>query len=463
MRLLHTSDWHLGRRLHGTDLTDAHAAWVDHLVEVVRERSVDVLLVAGDVFDRAVPPVESVQLWDEALARVVDAGAAVVVSSGNHDSPVRLGVHASLIADRGVHVRCEVDRVGEPVTLQDEHGTVALYPLPFLEPTTTAGRLAALSAPGVPALRPDEPGPVRTQAGVVRRAAALASADAAASGHRRSIAMAHTWVAGVRAQDRCDSEREIGVDRAAETRVGTLDRVPAHTFDAFSYTALGHLHGAQVLGERLRYSGSPAAFSFSERHHRKSSWLVDLDATGAVVVERVPAPVHRGLVQLHGRLEDLLVDPAHSVAERSWVKAVLSDAARPDDAMRRLQARFPHAVTLEWAPEGRVEALPYARLRAGATSDTDVAVGFVAHVRGTEATAAERDVLASAFHRLRAEAVAEAVGAVVPVEPAEAVWPEELRALDDSGPEAEDDLFTGLSLAGTDDGAPARAHRRGAA
>lgn len=416
MRMLHTSDWHLGRRLHGAELTDAAEAWVDHVVEVVRDADVDVLLVAGDVFDRAIPPVEALATWERALAQVTEAGAQVVVSSGNHDSPARLGTHGSLLARAGVHVRCDPVRVAEPVVLEDRDGPVAFYPLPFLEPTTTAGPLARLSAPGCPAVA-EVP---RSQQGVVQRAAALAAGEARATGRSRTVALAHTWVAGVRPEDRSDSERDIG---CCTDRVGTLDRVSTDVFDAFAYSALGHLHGPQVLGDRLRYSGSPTAFSFSERHHRKGSWLVDMDAAGDVRVERVEAPVHRRLTQLTGTLADLLGSPEHEASRGDHVKAVVTDAARPVDAMRRLQARFPHAVALEWAPQGRLPELPRAQRLASAATDTEVAVGFVAHVRGTEATPGERVALGDAFRAVAAE-------------PADSQL-RELAALDDRDDEAQ--------------------------
>ncbi|WP_336924137.1 exonuclease SbcCD subunit D [Aquipuribacter sp. SD81] len=445
MRLLHTSDWHLGRRLHGVDLLPAHTAWVEHLVEVVRSEAVDVVLVAGDVFDRAVPPVEAVRLWDEAVLRLVDAGAVVVASSGNHDSPTRLGAHADLLARSAVHVRCDPGRVAEPVVLDDRHGPVALYPLPYLDPLTTAGPL------GVPG--------ARTQAAVVARAAALATAAARSAGRGRTVALAHTWVAGVRPEDRCDSERDIsGAAPGDGARVGTLDRVPTDAFAGLTYTALGHLHGPQVLGEALRYSGSPVAFSFSERRHAKGSWLVELDASGLAAVERVPAPVHRPLVQLEGPLEELLSRSDLEEHTGSHVKAVLTDPVRPADAMRRLQARFPHALALEWAPAGdREPALPYRTRLAAARSDTDVVAGFVDHVRGAPASDAE---LAALDEAVRAVAARD-VEALVPPRPPER--PEdELLAVDEPA-DATTDLLAALD--GSDGAGPARGDRgdRGAA
>ena len=405
MRLLHTSDWHLGRTLHGADLAPAHHAWVDHLVQVVREERVDAVLLSGDVFDRAIAPADAVELWDDAVARVTDAGAALVVSSGNHDSAVRLGTHGRLLARAGLHVRTSPDRLLDPVLLSDPHGTVAVWPLPYLEPTLTGPALARASAPGVPAL--DLTGPAagasvaRDQAGAVARACDLVRGAAAAAGHGRDVVMAHTWVGGLERTDLSDSERDIG----AATTVGTLDRVPLEAFDGFSYVALGHLHGRRTVREHVRYSGSPVAFSFSERAHRKGSWLVDLDATGVADMRWVDAPVLRRLTQLTGTLEQLLVDPAHTGAEGDWVKAVLTDVARPAEAMARLQTRFRYALALEHAPAGAAgrTALGYADRLRSAPDDLAVVLGFVEHVRGTVADDAEREVLSEVLAAARVQ------------------------------------------------------------
>ena len=138
MRLLHTSDWHLGRAFHGVDLLAAQARYLDHLVEVVRSERVDVVVVAGDVHDRALPPVDAVRLLDDALDRLLDAGTQVVVSSGNHDSPQRLGFGARRAERAGLHVRTRVADLDRPVLLGDRHGEVAVYALPYLEPEMVA-------------------------------------------------------------------------------------------------------------------------------------------------------------------------------------------------------------------------------------------------------------------------------------------------------------------------------------
>jgi len=361
MRLLHTSDWHLGRSLHRCDLLDAQAAHLDHLVEVVREQRVDAVLVAGDVFDRAVPPVDAVALYDDALVRLRDAGARVVVTSGNHDSASRLGVGARLVDAAGVHVRTRPQDCGTPVLLADEHGEVAVYGLPYLEPDA------------VRTLLPPDPGgsaEVRHgHAGVLGRAMACVRADLSRRA-ARSVVLAHAWVTG---GELSESERDV--------RVGGVGDVSASLFDGIDYTALGHLHGAQVLRPGLRYSGSPLAFSFSEAAHTKGSWLVELDARGLGRVVRVPAPVPRRLSTLRGRLADLLVDPALSAQSGDWLSVVLTDPVRPEDPMARLRTRFPHVLVLDWQPEGAVVDERTYGARVAGRDDLEVVAEFVRHVR----------------------------------------------------------------------------------
>ena len=375
MRLLHTSDWHLGRSLHRCDLRDAQAAHLDHLVEVVRSERVDAVLVAGDVFDRAVPPVEAVALYDDALFRLRAAGARVVVTSGNHDSASRLGVGARLVDAAGVHVRTRPQDCRAPVLLADEHGDVAVYGLPYLEPEAVRTLL-----PPDPRGSPELP---RGHAGVLGRAMACVRDDLSRRS-ARSVVLAHAWVTG---GELSDSERDI--------RVGGVGDVGASLFDGVDYTALGHLHGAQVLRPGLRYSGSPLAFSFSEAAHAKGAWLVELDGEGLGRVERVPAPVPRRLSSMTGALADLLVDPSLAAQEDDWLSVVLTDAVRPEDPMARLRTRFPHVLVLDWQPEGAVADDRTYGARVAGRDDLSVVAEFVRHVRcggsTSEAGAADDD------------------------------------------------------------------------
>jgi len=210
VRLIHTSDWHLGRSFHQVGLLGAQAAYLDSLVDVVRRERVDAVLVSGDVYDRAMPSPETVDLLSQSLLRLVDAGAQVVVSSGNHDSAIRLGFASGLLERAGVHLRTSVADVGRPVLV----GDVAVHPLPYLEPALAADALGATE---------------RTHAGVLRAAMTRVRADATTGG-RRTVVMAHAFVTGGVSSE---SERDISV--------GGVSRVPTSLFDGFAYGGLGHL------------------------------------------------------------------------------------------------------------------------------------------------------------------------------------------------------------------------------
>ncbi|NBM19269.1 exonuclease SbcCD subunit D [Streptomyces sp. GC420] len=379
MRLLHTSDWHLGRSFHRAGLLDAQKAFIDHLVTVVREHEVDAVLVAGDVYDRAVPPLAAVELFDDALHRLAELGVPTVMISGNHDSARRLGVGAGLIGTAGVHLRTDPSGCATPVLLSDAHGDVACYGLPYLEP----------------ALVKDQLGVTKTgHEAVVAAAMDRVRADLATRPEgTRSVVLAHAFVTG---GEPSDSERDI--------TVGGVAAVPAGVFDGVDYAALGHLHGCQTITERVRYSGSPLAYSFSEADHRKSIWLVDLGPRGEITAERIDCPVPRPLARIRGRLEDLLEDERLERHTGSWVEATLTDPTRPAEPMTRLGARFPHTISLVFEPERAPEdpAASYARRLEG-RSDQQIAEDFVAHVRGSGPDESERSVLRQAFDDVRTE------------------------------------------------------------
>jgi exonuclease SbcD len=397
MRLLHTSDWHLGRSLHRADLRAAQSAFLDHLVDTVRAEKVDAVLVAGDIYDRAVPPVDAVELCADALLRLNATGARIVLISGNHDSARRLGFGSGLLDQAGVHLRTRPGALARPVMLEDGHGPVAVYGIPYLEPDAVRGEL-----PPGPAADPDAPAPPgaadraapapRGHAGVLGHAVSSIRADAEGRGVRRQVVMAHGWVAGGAASE---SERDI--------TVGGVGQVPAALFDGFSYVALGHLHGQQTVAPHLRYSGSPLPYSFSEAAHRKGSWLVDLDADGTVQAEQVPAPVFRRLSVLRGQLADLLGSVAYTQYEDDFVSVTLTDPSRPEGAMDKLRSRFPHVLVLAFEPEGVVPDERGYRARVAGRDDLAVAAEFVSHVRHAPPSLAEQKLLRAAFEAVRTE------------------------------------------------------------
>ncbi|WP_165777494.1 exonuclease SbcCD subunit D [Amycolatopsis antarctica] len=387
MKILHTSDWHIGRTFHGADLLAEQEAVLGHLACVVEEENVDVVLVSGDVYDRAVPSAEAVRIATAAMTRLREAGAELVITPGNHDSAARLGAFAGFAAAGGLHLRTTIAGLAEPVLLRDEHGPVAIYGIPYLEPEP------ARHALGVPEARGHTG--VLTEA-MTRIRADLAGRDAGI----RSVVLAHAFVTGGAASE---SERTIAV--------GGVEQVPGSVFDGVDYVALGHLHGPQRLAEHLRYSGSPLAYSFSEARQRKSVWLAELGAEGLAEVRRHELPVPRPLATVEGELAGLLADPELTAVEQSYLSVTLIDRVRPLDAMRKLRERFPFAVHLDWRPAGGGPASPrYAEAVRG-RGDEEITKNFLADTRGAPPNDREADLLSRALESAgKAEATGERAG-----------------------------------------------------
>ena len=386
MRLLHTSDWHLGRSFHGVGMLDAQRAFVDQLVAAVQRDGVDVVLIAGDVYDRALPGVDVVHLLDDALVRLTAAGAKVVLTSGNHDSAIRLGFASRLLERGGVHLRTRVEDLAQPLLLPlgtdtaGKEAVLALYGIPWLEPRLVSEQLGVETASHFEV--------TRAATGLIREDIARRSESATV----HSVVLAHTFASGGISSD---SERDLSM--------GGVGAVPLDLFDGFSYTALGHLHGRQQLSASVRYSGSPLAYSFSESTHQKGAWLVDIGPEGITSVSEVQWEAPRALAVLRGELEDLLAEPAHTWAEAAYCQITLTDAHRPVRAMERLRSRFPDTLVLAFDPQGgsATAQASYSSRLAGAPDDLAVCCGFLEHVRGRSADQAEKAALAAALENVR--------------------------------------------------------------
>ncbi len=404
MRLLHTSDWHLGRSFHGVGMLDAQRSFVDQLVRAVSTHAVDVVLIAGDVYDRALPGVDVVRLLDDALVRLTEAGATVVLTSGNHDSAIRLGFASRLLERGGVHLRTRLADLDQPLILPlepgGETGTESAVPSGGAAGAQGASGAAVLAIYGIPWLEPrlvaDQLGAEPASHFTVTRAATdLIRADVArrsAHGTVHSVVLAHTFASGGISSD---SERDLSI--------GGVGAVPLDLFDGFSYTALGHLHGRQTLSPQVRYSGSPLAYSFSEANHSKGSWLVDVGKEGVTAVSELLWEAPRKLAVLRGPIAELLESGDHAWAEDAYCQITLTDAQRPQQAMERLRARFPDTLVLGFDPQGGAAkaSTSYSTRLAEAEDDLSVCCGFLDHVRGRDADDAERLALAGALDNVR--------------------------------------------------------------
>ncbi len=425
MRVLHTSDWHLGRSFHGASLLDEQAEALARMVDLAREGEVDAVVIAGDIYDRAIPPAEAVRLFNDTLARLRATGAAVVAIAGNHDSHVRVSVYDPLLSALGVTIRGDVRRANQPVIVTPRRGggPVAIYPVPYLDPAVDGPSLegegmeregSAVDSGAVDGgaveSRPVDSGAVESGAAlpvgrlrheeVTRLALARLRRDLRQRPGHRSIVVAHGFVAG---GVPCESEREL--------TVGNVERVSVEAFAGFDAVALGHLHRAQELdGPRLAYCGSPLPYSFSEEGQRKEVRLIELAADGTPTVERVPLEVGRPLATVKGEIEHLLRDPTLAAAEQARVRVVLTDEVLPLQAKARLQRRFPHIAELRHRPP-RAERQPAGdrqqRVRQ-ATSPLQLVTTFYADQQGRPATALEERLLRRALEAAGAHQDAQA-------------------------------------------------------
>jgi DNA repair protein SbcD/Mre11 len=398
VRLLHTSDWHLGRQFHGASLHREQRQALERIAALVDQHRVEVVVVAGDLYDRAIPPSDAVALFDEALVALREAGATVVAISGNHDSSVRVGFGDRLLASAGVTIRGDLGRGPEPLVVAGSDGgpPVAVYPVPYLDPLAVAHLIDAERVEASGDIDPIAP---RARARLTHDRAMAWALDRVrcdlAGRDARSVVVAHTFVNGAAPSD---SEREL--------TVGNVDLVGLDLFDGFGYVALGHLHRPQSWGDRVAYSGSPLAYSFSEEHHAKSVRIVDLAPDGSVDVQVEALGVGRALRTIEGELEVLLRDPALADAEAAFVRVLLTDRHLPLQAMSRLQDRFPFAAELRHVPalvpDADVTDRSVRRAIDTRRADpVDLSIRFLDDQRGFPADPAERELLGHAVDDAR--------------------------------------------------------------
>ena len=341
MRILHTSDWHIGRRLHGESLVGSHEKFLQWLhSEVIGETKPDLLVVAGDIYDRGVPPTEAIELFEDALAEINKHGIQVLITSGNHDSRIRLGSNTRFMSGLGLHFRTRPQDVARPVEIHNDDFTLLAYGIPYLEPDVDAG-------PDTERQWQVEP----SQTGVIAEAMRRINDDVAlrrksSSKPIRILVATHAFVEGA---TKSDSERNI-----KDIRVGGLGQTNAAVFAGADYVAMGHIHRPHtkneikgVGGTLLRYSGSPIPFSFSERDDLKQIISLEMNKDGLKdsAITSIESPQVRGMMQIEGTFEEILSDKFKK--SQDWTKVVLVDKEIPINAFDTIKRKFEHLLDLD--------------------------------------------------------------------------------------------------------------------
>lgn len=320
MRFVHLADLHIGKRVNEFSMIEDQRFVLEQVLQVVKECQIDGVILAGDVYDKAVPAAEAVSLLDWFLTELADLGKPVYMVSGNHDNGERLAFGADLLKKSGVYVSALYNGNLEPIKLEDEYGTLNLYLLPFVKPIHVKR-----------ALEREE---IETYQQAVE--AALESADVDMS--CRNLLVAHQLVTGA---DRCESE---------DISVGGLDNIDAVVFKDFDYVALGHIHGLQgMTRDTIRYAGTLLKYSFSECNHKKSITIVDMKEKGKVELETVPLKPLHDMRVIKGRFEEMMSYDFYKGSDREdYLRIILTDEEEIPNVLGKLREVYPNIMKLEY-------------------------------------------------------------------------------------------------------------------
>jgi exonuclease SbcD len=381
MRLIHTADWHLGRLFHGRHLTDDQATVLEQLIRLVDEVRPAAVLVAGDLYDRAVPPTEAVELLDHVLSEIVlGLGVPVVAIAGNHDSAERVGFGAGLYRERGLLMVGQPSPAPRPLLLEDEYGLVAVHALPYAPPAEARYRYA------------DDA--IHDHAGALQ--AGASRARAATPEGARSVLVAHAYVTGA---ETSESERPLSLGGAGE--------VPASVFAGFDYVALGHLHRPQRAGdERVRYAGSLLKYSFAEHDQRKSVSIVEVgapanDGRAAIGVEQTELAAPHDVRRIEGTLAEIIARGRTDPGRDDYVLACLRDRGALLDPLSRLREVYPWTMKVERPQVEREAAGRGARPDPRRAGEAELFADFFRYVTDDDPSEAERAAFAEVVDNLR--------------------------------------------------------------
>lgn len=385
MKFFHTADWHLGKLVQGVYMTEEQKYVLEQFIDAIKEEAPDAVIIAGDLYDRAVPPTEAVNLLDETLAKIVlELKIPVFAVAGNHDSPGRLNFGSRVMKKNGIHIAGHIQKELEPVVLHDEYGPVHVHLIPYADPSQVRYVF------GEPAIKSHNDAMKAITENIKQ------TMDPKA----RHIAVGHAFVTphGESEENTSDSERPLSI--------GGAEHVDAHHFEGFHYTALGHLHQAHhVLNETIRYAGSPLKYSISEEHHQKGFYAVELDGEGNVAVEKRLLEPNRDMRTVEGFMADIL---QHEVNE-DYVFVKLLDDAPILYPMEKVRSVYPNAMHIERKNFGRA----ITQSETGSRRDMDtfgLFQAFYEEVKGEGATAETEAIFKDVLEEFLREETAERDG-----------------------------------------------------
>lgn len=321
---MHLADLHLGKRVNGFSMMEDQEYILNRILEIMEEEQPDGLLIAGDVYDKTIPPAEAVRRMDDFLTAVAEKHVPVFLISGNHDSAERVAFGHQLMQGSGIWISPVYDGTIRHHTLGDRWGEVNIYLIPFLRPSVVRSFFPDVEIE-------DYTDALRT---IIE--------DLQVDTSRRNVVLAHQFVTAAGAlPETCDSE---------QLSVGGLDRVDGSVFSPFDYTALGHLHGPQRVGsETIRYAGSPLKYSFSELHQKKSVTVAELREKGETEIRQIPLQPRREMTELRGTFEEILEEARKKgEPQTDYYHMILTDETDVVDALSRLREYYPNIMLLDY-------------------------------------------------------------------------------------------------------------------
>ena len=330
MKIMHTGDWHIGKIVNQRHMTADQEYILAELVQLMESERPDVLVVAGDIYDRAIPPVEAVELLDKVISKILlELKIPIIMIAGNHDSPDRLGFGSQLFSDKGLYIAGRFTKDIRKVVLTDEYGPVNFYLIPYAPPTIVRDILSCNEVC-------DHDTAMQAIVAMIRE-----------NWHslERNIIVTHGFVRGTGELEMSESEKPLSVTLA----VGGTEYVDIKTFDGFTYTALGHLHGPQQAGSpRVRYAGSPLKYSFSEAKQLKSVTVAQIGKEGHLIIECKPLIPLRDMRRIKGTLKALL-DPSvyQDTNIEDYLHVTLTDEGELIEPMSKLRSVYPNVLSLE--------------------------------------------------------------------------------------------------------------------